>query len=117
MAERRNHPRVESVNHVSYACIDQSDTEFWSGFGRTIDVSENGIMLETEEPVESSCVLLMGVSLQDELIEVKGKIVHTRVDPEGKHRTGIQFVTVRESDRKIIKDFVQASMAHCKPQG
>ena len=112
MKERRKHPRVESVNHVSYTCVDQSDNEFWSGFGRTVDVSESGILLETEEPVEASCVLLMGISMQDELLEVKGEIVHSTADPDGKYRTGIQFKAVRDSDRKIIQDFVQSSLAH-----
>ena len=66
MNERRIHPRVESANHVSYICLNQSDEEFRGGFGRTMDVSENGMLLETEEPLEACCVLLMGISLQDE---------------------------------------------------
>ena len=49
MKDRRMHQRVESVNHVSYICLDQFGTEFCCGFGCTVDVCENGILLETED--------------------------------------------------------------------
>ncbi|MFO8083494.1 MAG: hypothetical protein R6U27_04145 [Desulfobacterales bacterium] len=57
--ERRRYPRIESLNLMAYACMDENDNVINQGMGRTLNVSQKGLLLETYHPLDCENVLLI----------------------------------------------------------
>jgi hypothetical protein len=79
------------------------------GMGRALDISQNGILLETPRIVFSEYILLMSVDLDNNLMEIKGEVIYSGINRsgmvgngirlQGEHHENIQFVT------RLIKVF------------
>jgi len=101
----RKHERIQSLN-LSYICLDEDDNIVKQGMGRTLNMSESGILLETHFPVEPEHKIQLTISLEEDLLDLKGKPVHIRSGDGGKYEIGIQFVGLNQNDRKLLKKFV-----------
>ena len=102
---KRKHERIQSLN-LSYICIDENENIVKQGMGRTLNLSETGILLETHFPIELIHVVQLTISLEEDLLDIKGKPVHVRPRDQGKYEIGIQFVELDPSAYQIIKKFV-----------
>ncbi len=102
---KRKHERIQSLN-LSYICIDEDENIVKQGMGRTLNLSETGILLETHFPIELIHVVQLTISLEEDLLDIKGKPVHVRPRDQGKYEIGIQFVELDPSASQIIKKFV-----------
>ena len=102
---KRKHERIQSLN-LSYICIDEDENIVKQGMGRTLNLSETGILLETHFPIELNHVVQLTISLEEDLLDIKGKPVHVRPRDQGKYEIGIQFVELDLSASQIIKKFV-----------
>ncbi len=109
--ERRQFDRPESLNLLDYIVVDDQGRQGEYSMGRTLNVSEGGILLETrsELPVGSQIMLTLG--LNDTLIEVMGKIVRTSPE-ENLYKTGIEFTNLSEGHREILQQYIVAFNAH-----
>jgi hypothetical protein len=105
--DRRLHARIDSVNLVSYQCLDEKGNVLKKGMGRTVNISRGGVLLETHIPIESAFILLMAIDLEEKLIEIKGRVVYSRPGRNGKFETGIRFSDSDEKQIKIITSFVK----------
>lgn len=105
--EKRKHARVSSSN-LSYVCLDEKDKIIKQGMGRTLNVSESGILLETHFPIDKSHMVTLTLGLEEELVDIKGRPVHTRTNDEGKYEVGIQFFEPDKKARRSLKKFVAA---------
>ena len=105
--EKRKHARVTSLN-LSYVCLDEKDKIVKQGMGRTLNVSESGILLETHFPIDKSHMVTLTLGLEEELVDIKGRPVHTRTNDEGKYEVGIQFFETDKKARRSLKKFVAA---------
>ena len=107
--ERRNYPRVKTCNLISYMAIKANGEITDLGMGRALDISQNGIFLETPRLVFSEYISLMSVDLDNNLIEIKGEVIYSGINRsgmvgngirlQGEHRENIQFAT------RLIKVF------------
>ena len=97
--ERRKHPRVEINNLISYVCIDDSDNKTKEGRGKALNISQGGILIETNDSFEWQDTLELSIEIEDELISIKGKVIYCNAHDFGKFRTGIQFL---ETNEKIL---------------
>jgi hypothetical protein len=102
---KRKHERIQSLN-LSYICLDEDQNIIKQGMGRTLNISESGILLETHFPVEPNHLVQLTISLEEELLDLKGKPVHVRASDEGKYEIGIQFVDLNQNASKLLKKFV-----------
>lgn len=102
---KRKHERIQSLN-LSYICLDEDENIVKQGMGRTLNISESGILLETHFPIELKHVVQLTISLEEDLLDIKGKPVHVRPRDQGKYEIGIQFVELDPSASQIIKKFV-----------
>jgi len=102
---KRKHERIQSLN-LSYICIDEDENIVKQGMGRTLNLSETGILLETHFPIEPNHMVQLTISLEEDLLDIKGKPVHIRPRDQGKYEIGIQFVELDPSASQIIKKFV-----------
>jgi c-di-GMP-binding flagellar brake protein YcgR len=97
--ERRKNPRVESLNLLSYVCLGENSRALDQGMGRTLNVSKGGILLETYNPIDPEYTLVLAIGLKDNMVDIKGKIIHSGTDEDGKVKSGIQFI---EMDKKTL---------------
>ena len=74
MEERRMHPRVKTENLLSYEGLDESGTKTERGMGKTLDISQGGLLMETSVPVEAKFILLMSLDIKEELIKIDGLV-------------------------------------------
>ena len=102
---KRKHERIQSLN-LSYICIDEDENIVKQGMGRTLNLSETGILLETHFPIELIHVVQLTISLEEDLLDIKGKPVHVRPRDQGKYEIGIQFIELDQSATDLLKKFV-----------
>ena len=105
--EQRKAVRINSLN-LSYIGIDENNVTVKQAMGRTLNVSENGILLETHFPIDSKQIVSIALALEDDLIDMKGEVVYSRQGQEDKFETGIKFIEVKEASQQILKKYIQA---------
>lgn len=74
--------------------------------GRTLNVSEGGILLETHTAVDPSYTVSLTLALEDELMDIKGKIAYSKKRMDGKYETGIQFFTPDDKKIRLLRQFI-----------
>ena len=104
---KRKHERIQSLN-LSYICLDEDQNVVKQGMGRTLNISESGILLETHFPIEPKHVIQLTISLEENLLDLKGKPVHVRPIDKGKYEIGIQFVDLDQGACDLLKKFISA---------
>ena len=50
--DKRKNQRIDSHNLLTYSCLDKNGAVITQGMGRTLDVSEGGILLETQAKLD-----------------------------------------------------------------
>ena len=104
-ANKRKHERIQSLN-LSYICLDEDQNIVKQGMGRTLNISESGILLETHFPIESKHTIQLTISLEENLLDIKGTPVHVREIDGGKYQIGIQFVDLDDNATDTLKKFI-----------
>jgi Tfp pilus assembly protein PilZ len=104
--ELRKHPRIDSLN-LSYLCVDKDGTIIEQSMGRTLNVSESGICLETHFQIGTAYHLLLTIALEDDLIEVKGRVVFCRPGADDMFETGVEFTDMDDKAREVYKKYVE----------
>ncbi len=109
MAEshQRKHRRITSLNLADVHILDGNDVAN-SGIGRTLNVSESGILLETHFPMDTDQQLALTIAIGDDLLEIKGKVVYSRKGNTGKYQNGIQFTDYNKPAMPMLKSFMDA---------
>lgn len=111
MTEKRKTDRINTLN-LFYIILNEEDTAIHQGMGRTLNLSETGILLETHFPIESGHTVMISIGLAEDLVDVKGKVVHHRQIETDKFVTGIFFIEVKDPAIQAIKNFIQAHCEH-----
>ena len=107
ISNKREYPRVETRNVVSYVCVDKKGNEIGEGMGETLNISQGGILLKSAYPIESEFILLLSIDLENNMMETKGKVAHSKKDKSGKYETGINFLGTHDENIKTIKNFIK----------
>ena len=105
--ERRKHPRVKTNKLISYRCLDDDGNQGKEGRGKSINISQGGILIETHDAFGWQDILLLTLDIEDEFVGIKGKVIYCNTDDFGKYRTGIQFLEKDSNADRIIKEFLQ----------
>jgi len=112
VCEKRKHQRIASLNllHVE---VYKEDRLIKQGAGRTLNVSESGILLEIHFPIVDSdnVVIQLTIGLKEDLLEIKGKSVRYLQTASGIFQIGILFdeITDNATDttlKEYIKEFL-----------
>ncbi len=108
-SENRHHPRLASLNLVDYIHLDESGYPEYEDVGRTIDLSEGGILLECNRIFAIGSLFELQIAVHDTLIKAKGKVAHTEVVPgTDKFDIGLVFVNLSAPDSEQIHRFLAA---------
>ena len=102
---KRKHERIQSLN-LSYLCLDEDNNIVKQGMGRTLNISESGILLETHFPIEPNHTIQLTISLEENLLDITGKPVHVQSIGGGKYHVGIQFGDLDANATNILQNFI-----------
>lgn len=106
ISEKRKHIRVNSLN-LSHVAVDNREDNVKQAIGRTLNVSETGILLETHFPIESDQDVELTMGFEEDLVNLRGKVIHLLNGETGKFEMGIQFTDIDDKAVDIIKEFIQ----------
>ena len=113
---QRKHQRIQSLN-LSYICLDENNNIVKQGMGRTLNLSESGILLETHFPIELEYLVLLTIALKEDLLEIKGKPIHARSTETGKFEIGIEFLEPNQESIRLLENFINKDEPRTKSGG
>ena len=104
--EKRRALRINSLN-LSYIGINEDNEIVKQAIGRTLNVSESGILLETHFPIEAKQIVSLSLALEDDLINMTGEVVYSRPGDDEKFETGIKFLDLDNDTQQTLKLFIK----------
>jgi hypothetical protein len=107
LKEKRKNPRIKTENLLSYEGVDGTGSRIEHGMGKTLDISQGGLLMETSVPVEAKFILLMSLDIKEEIIKIKGKVAYSREAEAKKFHTGVRFIGNNERINAIIKEMIK----------
>ena len=109
IADKRRSPRIATRNMVTYVLFDENKRKMGSGKAFTLNLSQNGTLIQTQERVDGTFIILMTLDINGNQIKVKGHVTNSRVcEKTGNYLTGIEFIGPRDKQIKAIVAFVKA---------
>ena len=108
-SENRKHQRMASLN-LLHVGVYKDDDLIKQGVGRTLNISESGILLEIHFPIDTDNVVVqVAIGLKEDLLEIKGKSMRCLQAENGKYQIGILFDKITsETTDKILKEYIEA---------
>lgn len=104
--EQRRHARYDSLNLLHFAMPSGPVPEM-QGMGRTLNVSESGLLLETQEPIEEKGTIELTIGLEDDLVTIEGETIHCRPTPDHRYNTGIRFSQMSDNARALLDRYIE----------
>jgi len=104
--ERRRHIRIDSLN-LSYVSVDEKGSIVNEGIGRTLNVSESGILLETNFQISLGQEVSLTIAFEENLIDLRGKFIHFQAFGNGLFQTGVEFLDVDDSAKEVLKSYIK----------
>jgi c-di-GMP-binding flagellar brake protein YcgR len=105
--ERRRYIRPEALSLLDYLVVDEKGRQGEYSMARTLNISKGGILMETHIPLPLGQQVMITLGLEDQLIDVMGRIVYA-TSSSGRHQNGIEFFHVSDSDKRILDRYVAA---------
>ena len=105
--DQRDYPRVEACNLISYAVTDGGGNVTDHRMGRALDVSQNGICLETVRRVKAGYISLMTSDVEENLIEIKGRVAYSQKNGQNQFRTGIRLEGTHDENIRFAKKLIR----------
>jgi hypothetical protein len=75
--------------------------------GRTIDVSIDGLKLETTTQFKPDTRLLITVGIEDDLVDLEGRTTHV-LSHDGRYVSGITFLKITKDNRRVFTKYIEA---------
>ncbi|MHC4599079.1 MAG: PilZ domain-containing protein [Planctomycetota bacterium] len=104
--ERREFPRIVSVNLVSCKQIDEEDPD--ESMGRTRNLSMGGMLLEVHKYYPLSSVIELQIALGEKIVTPVGRVVRLQELEGNKVEMGIKFTELSETDREMLKTHIDS---------
>jgi Tfp pilus assembly protein PilZ len=103
--ERRKFPRIESIN-LAYLHLDEKNHIKNHGNGKTINISEEGFLIETNMEINSGHSIIALIELPENSVELKGTIVHCKPAGENKFIVGVNLIEAHENGKSLWKKHI-----------
>ena len=110
--ERRSEGRLDSKNLISYVCLDENNRQYGQGMGRTLNISEGGILLETHVLLDPKSSISLTIALEEELMDFSGTIIFSNGKKDGKYETGVHFSDQNEEKRRFLRHYITVFKEH-----
>lgn len=105
--EKRKFIRLDALHLLDYIVLDRDRSRGRYSMGRTLDVSVNGIKMETAYPLSLEDTLEITVGIEEDLVDLEGRITYSQ--PEGdRHVSGIEFIKMSGESRRVFRRYTEA---------
>lgn len=116
MTEKRKFIRHDAIHLLDYLVLDKGTEDSGTySMGRTLDVSNNGLKLETVQPFPQGAKIKITVGLADELVDLSGTIIYCRATKD-RYISGITFERIANDNKRVfdlyVKAFARRQMTH-----
>lgn len=112
--ERRKHERCYALNFLDYEILSDSGV-VGRGLARTLNVSEDGLRLETGEFFEPGQKLRITLGLDNDLIQVTGRVTNSQPENDDLCSTGLLFIEFEGQDRTTYRKHYQTLRCTLNP--
>jgi len=109
--KRVHKSRVDSKNLVAYSCLDDSGTVIKQGMGRTLNVSEGGILLEIHNTLPTGSLLSLSIGFEEEVCDILANVVYVLASDDGMYKCGMSFQGINDETGRILKKFIEFFMS------
>ncbi len=107
--EKRKHARIDSLHLLNYVFSEKdSGAGFTQGMGRTLNVSESGILLETHTPINANSIISLTIGFKEDVVDIKGRVIYTKENEKSMYESGIEFFDVDEKAGVILQKYITA---------
>lgn len=103
--QRQDGPRQRSLFLVHYELYDVAGRSCGQGMGRTLDISEGGLLLETDRSIARGCDIALTLGMEERLIGVLGRVLRCVVC-DGRHRSGVEFLRPDPATRRRLAEHI-----------
>ena len=91
MNEQRIHKRTQISHPLVYTAMDRQGNISSQGMALAVDISPNGLMIETTEPIHAKAVKIRTATSQAANVETIGEIIYSLPHAPKKYRSGLKF--------------------------
>lgn len=103
--------RVDSKNLVAYSCLDDSGKIVTKqGMGRTLNVSEGGILLEIHSSIPTGSLLSLSIGFEEDVCDILARVVYVLAGDNGMFKCGMSFQDVNDETGIVLKKFIDYFM-------
>ena len=106
--ERRQTERRYALNFLDYEVISDTGDVLGRGLARTLNVSEAGLRLEACQFFEPGQKLRLTLGLDNELIQIIGRVVNSQPENEDLCTSGVMFLEFDQADRRTYQKHFEA---------
>jgi PilZ domain. len=107
-SEQRKFERAGALNLLTYSCVnEQNGINTQQGLGRTLNVSEGGVLLETYIHLNLKNTISLTIALKEKMVDIKGKILWCKENAEGMFVSGIEFYEMELDAFAILKRYLE----------
>jgi Tfp pilus assembly protein PilZ len=106
--ERRHAERRHTHHLLDYAVLDERGEVVERQVGRTINVSEEGLLLDTPDFIDPGRTVLVTLALKEEMVELRGRVAHVRPAVEERFHAGIEFQEMDEAGRRVLQRYLES---------
>ncbi len=78
-------------NPVAYDCLDKNGVLVDQNMGIALDISQNGILLETAQMIQQKNIYLIFVDREENITRIIGRVVFSVRNKDGNFKSGINF--------------------------
>ncbi len=104
----RTYQRVKIHKGLSYNGLDINSNVIERYMGVALNISQNGIQLETDRVIYTKHILLMFFDYKSNYTATKGKVVYSKKDESGKFNTGIKFDGTKQENLQFVKKLLKS---------
>ena len=106
--DRRKFPRIKVCNPIAYDSLDKDGVLVEQDMGIALDISQNGILLETAQMIQQKNIYLLFVDLDDKMVRIVGRVVFSVKNKDGNFKSGINFQGNVDENVAFAKKLIQA---------
>ena len=100
--------RIKINKGISYNGMDVNSNVIDRYMGVAINLSQNGVQLETDRMIKARYILLMFFDYQSRYIATRGDVIYSKKNGSGKYRTGVRLKGTRRENLRFIKKLIKS---------
>jgi hypothetical protein len=105
--DRRRFPRFNCSHLASYIRFDEEGRQCEEEKVRTLDISPDGLRLQTYSNLSVEEVLDLTVAIKERLFNARGKVIRCQPSTDGRFNVGVAFMELDEDNFHVLYDYFQ----------